>query len=169
MSCLLRCPHLGGVLPGGAALCYSIFVAVKPQIVLYPNISEFFAGSTLLLSCVGYGIPLPHVVWSKDGLSLQTAAINDSRISTWDETVVVDRDRDRHMFTQSYLRICSTTKMDSGLYNCSAVTDEEKNEVQFGVRVVEVPPVFLRTPGICILMWYTSLMKRVFFLNFRGC
>ena len=110
------------------------------QIVIYPNASEFFAGSTLLLSCVGYGIPLPHVVWNKDGFGL---AINDSRISTWNETVVIGG----HIFRQSFLRICSTTKIDNGIYSCTAITDEGENEVEFGVTVVEVPPVLLRTPG----------------------
>lgn len=147
--------------------CTYIFFAVKPLIVLYPNTSEFLAGSMLLLSCVGYGVPPPHVVWSKDGLDLRTAAINDSRISTWDDIVTMDRNIFTP-FTQSYLRICSTVKTDSGLYKCSAVTDEEETAVEFRVTVVEVPPALLRFPSNAIL----QLMKKVLsvlFPNFSGC
>ena len=118
----------------------NFLLAVEPQIVQYPNNSEFFAGSTVRLSCTAYGIPLPHIMWSRGVVAMP---INDSRVTVWDETVVVGR----HTFTRSYLQMCSTVELDSGLYSCGAVTAERQQGVEFGVTVVGVPPTLIRTPG----------------------
>ena len=116
-------------------------LAVDPQIVIYPNDTEILAGGTLILSCMGYGIPLPSIVWRKGGLEL--SEVNNSRVTVWEETVVAGE----HTFTRSYLQMCSTVELDSGLYNCSAVTAEKENGVKFGVTIVGVPPTLIRTPG----------------------
>ena len=115
--------------------------AVDPQIVIYPNDTEILAGSTLILSCTGYGIPLPSIVWRKAGLEL--SEVNNSRVTVWEETVAAGE----HTFTRSYLQMCSTVELDSGLYNCSAVTAERENGVEFGVTIVGVPPTLIITPG----------------------
>ena len=131
-------------------MTHDILLAVDPQIVIYPNNSEFLAGSTLLLSCTAYGIPLPSIVWSKGSINLQTVVVNDSRVEVWDETVVVKG----HTLRRSYLQLCGMVELDSGIYSCSAVTSERQNRVEFGVMVVGVPPTLIRTPGTIV---YVSL------------
>ena len=115
-------------------------LAVEPQIVLYPSDSEFFAGSTVRLSCTAHGIPLPSIEWSRGGVAMP---VDDSRVTMWDETVVMGG----HTFKRSHLQICSTVELDSGLYSCGAVTVERQQMVEFGVTVVGVPPTLIQTPG----------------------
>lgn len=123
-----------------------IFVAfiVEPQIVIFPNDSIFFAGSTVRLSCTGYGIPLPSIVWNRGGFNLDSISVNDSRMEIWDETVVVGE----HQFIRSYLQICSTVESDSEVYTCTAMTSERQNGVDFRVEVVSVPATLIKTPGM---------------------
>lgn len=117
--------------------------------MIFPNSSEFFAGSSVHLSCTAYGIPLPTITWSRGGLGPLTATINDSRVDIWDEVVVVRE----HTFVRSHLRMCSTVEMDSGLYNCTAVAAERETGVVFEMTVVGVPPTLIQTPGTAYVVY----------------
>ena len=114
------------------------FLTVVPQIVIHPNDTEVLAGNTLLLSCTGYGIPLPSIVWGKDGQRLDS----DSQRSSWEEMVIVGN----HTFRRSYLQICGSVELDSGDYSCSVVTEERENSVEFSVRIISVPATLIDTP-----------------------
>ena len=127
----------------------SNFFSVEPQVVMYPNDSDFFAGSTVRFSCTSYGIPLPSLQWTRNSLNLQTLSTNDTRISIWDETVEIGG----HVFARSNLQICGTVETDSGSYSCTASTTERQDSAQFQVNVVGVPPTLIQTPGrlsLCI-------------------
>ena len=115
--------------------------------MIFPNNSQLFAGSTVRLSCTGYGIPLPNIIWSRDGTNLGTVASNESRVDIWEETLVVGG----HALARSHLLICSTVELDSGLYNCTAVTTERQSHAEFAVTVIGVPPTLIQTPGKAVV------------------
>ena len=74
------------------------------------------AGNTLLLSCVGYGLPSPELTWSKDGAPL----MNGSRTNIY----VTEIEVDGVPFVQSLLEICNLDAVnDTGTYNCTATND----------------------------------------------
>ena len=125
-------------------LLVHFFVAVEPQIVIFPNSSDFFAGSTVLLTCAGYGLPLPSIQWNRGSSDeLLRVSANDSRVDIWEKMVEVGG----HTFIQSHLRICSTVESDSGVYSCTARTAEREDREEFEVNAVGVPPTLILTPG----------------------
>lgn len=68
------------------------------------------AGSTALLTCVGYGVPSPLVTWRKDGGTLPTSRAT-TRVEQLNEA--------GRIFTKGTLEICSTTLEDAGTYSCN--------------------------------------------------
>ena len=119
-------------------LLSTFFIPVVPQVVIYPNNTEILAGATLIFACVGYGIPLPSIVWEKNGQRLS----NDSRRESWQETVVLGN----HTFQRSYLQLCGTVEGDSGDYGCRSVTEERESAVKFGIRIIGVPATLITIP-----------------------
>ena len=92
----------------------------------------------MILACVGYGIPLPSIVWEKDRQRLS----NDSRRESRQETVVLGN----HTFQRSYLQLCGTVEGDSGDYGCRSVTEERESAVEFGVSIIGVPATLITIP-----------------------
>ncbi|CAI8042994.1 Hemicentin-1, partial [Geodia barretti] len=121
---------------------FSITVKVLPQIVIYPNDSAFFAGSTVRFSCTSYGLPAPPISWSRDSLDLNKLSVNDTRIHIWNETVGIGPT----LVVRSHLLICGTVVGDSGNYSCTASTPERQDRAQFLVNVIGVPPTLIQTP-----------------------
>ena len=119
---------------------------VDPQILIYPNKTDILARSTLLLSCTGYGIPLPSIVWSIDGQMLSN---NHSRFISWENTLT----RGNHVFRSSYLQICGAAELDSGEYGCTAVTPEREHKIVFDVQVIAVPATLISIPGNLLGLW----------------
>ena len=120
-----------------------LFFSVEPQVVIFPNNSNFFAGSTVSFSCAVFGLPLPFIRWSRNSSELTTTVFNDSRIDIHEKTVVVGG----HTFVHSTLQICSAVEVDGGRYSCSAVTREREERADFEVNVIRVPPALINTPG----------------------
>ena len=80
------------------------------------------AGNTLLLTCVGYGVPNPEVTWLKDGVLLT----NDSQTNIY----VQEIEEEGVTFVQSILEICDLdAESDTGTYYCEA-TNENGTDTQ---------------------------------------
>lgn len=96
------------------------------EVVILTEDTVAQAGNTLLLTCVGYGVPNPELTWSKDGVAL----MNGSRTNIY-VTVI---EQEGVMFVQSLLEICSLDAVDdTGTYSCTASnengTDTQSLEV----------------------------------------
>lgn len=84
---------------------------ISAQVAVHPaNDAVVIAGSTAMLTCVGYGVPSPSVTWRKDGSTLPT-----SRATTRVEQLT----EAGRKFTKGSLEICSTTLEDAGTYRCT--------------------------------------------------
>ena len=84
-------------------------------------------GSTLLLTCVGFGEPTPSVTWSTGGVQLS----NNSRITIYEE-LVTENGVD---FVQSILEICSAEEADGGQYSCTVGNALGNASVNFELSV----------------------------------
>ena len=84
-------------------------------------------GNMLILTCVGYGVPSPDMMWLKDGVELS----NNSRVSIYSTEVEVGG----ILFIQSTPEICSTEQTDEGTYSCTATNEEGSNTLSFIMSV----------------------------------
>jgi len=71
-------------------------------------INDVDPGSTVILQCVGYGFPTPHIRWTQNG----TALTNASNIVIYKELV----NEGGVSFMKSTLEVCSVN--DTVVYNC---------------------------------------------------
>ena len=79
------------------------------MIVMHPvPINDVDPGSTVILQCVGYGFPTPHINWMLNG----TALSNTSNTVIYEELV----NEGGVCFTKSTLEVCSVN--DPVTYNC---------------------------------------------------
>ena len=95
--------------------------------MISPGNSTVVEGSTLLLTCVGFGEPTPSVTWSTGGVQLS----NNSRITIYEE-LVTENGVD---FVQSILEICSTEEADGGQYSCTVGNALGNASVNFELSV----------------------------------
>ena len=93
---------------------YLSTVPLPAEVVLLSEDTLVSARSTILLTCVGVGYPLPSLSWEREGL---TTLQNGSRTTIFESVVV----KNGFMFTRSVLQICRVTVGgDTGSYNCTA-------------------------------------------------
>lgn len=64
----------------------------------------------MLLTCIGYGIPSPSIVWQRNGETL-TDRFTVTETNVFVEDIV---------FVKSMLLLCNVSEMDSGDYTCNA-------------------------------------------------
>ena len=69
------------------------------------------AGSTVLLTCVGFGDPVPSVTWSTQGVALS----NSSQVTIYEELGT----EDGVDFVQSILAISNVEEPNGGHYTCT--------------------------------------------------
>ena len=81
----------------------------------------------LILTCVGYGVPSPDMMWLKGNVELS----NNSRVSIYSTEVEVGD----ILFVQSTLEICSVEQSDKGTYSCTAANEEGSNTLSFRTSV----------------------------------
>ena len=83
------------------------------MVVVYPEDTVVLAGDSVLLTCVGYGVPAPSILWEKNG---ETVSGNSSSFLLTETRMLVEGME----FVRSSLLLCSTSSEDSGNYSCSA-------------------------------------------------
>ena len=85
------------------------------------------AGSTLILTCVGYGDPTVSVSWSMENVQLD----NSSQTTIYEEAII----ENGLTLVQSVLVICSVDETDSGQYSCTVANALGNASVDFEVSV----------------------------------
>ena len=95
--------------------------------VLHPE-AEITAdyGSGLTLACVGFGSPLPDVVWMRDGTTIDNSTIN---ANIFEMSVT----QNSTSFRQSILELCPL--QDSGNYSCQAINAINTHSAFFQITV----------------------------------
>lgn len=104
-------------------------LAASAELVVVPGDSTATEGNTLILTCVGFGVPLPNVYFSRNGTQLTT---NNSRVSIFTEVV----EEQGLEFVQVTLQICGLDReLDTGNYSCTANNSNGTQTSSFEVTV----------------------------------
>ena len=85
-------------------------------------------GSTIVLACVGYGVPAPSINWTRDGSVL----MDNPKITFYVESV----SEHAVTFVQSVVEICNTQSSDAGTYACTVDNGVSGDSIGFGLRVI---------------------------------
>ena len=83
------------------------------EVVIHPSqTTSTVAGTTTVLTCVGYGVPVPSVNWSRNGtiLSNSSQILIHTKLSVEDDSGVT--------YVHSVLTLCNTKLSAAGSYSC---------------------------------------------------
>ena len=119
-----------GLVKNKVVQLHIVLLRTEPAlVVVYPDDVEVLAGDSLLLTCIGYGIPLPSLSWLKNGQTITNSSkifISDSIISRGSTSLV-----------RSSLLLCNASIEDSGDYSCTAsnyITDSKSENFSVSVQ-----------------------------------
>jgi len=108
-----------------------VFDADTARIAVHPeNLYEVSTGDTVMLSCVGYGDPLPSVFWSS---SRNELLINSSWITIFEDTL---SESGMH-FVKSILEVCNVEPVMSGEYSCTSQNEFGSETARFQLSVLD--------------------------------
>ena len=116
----------------GLPLCRML--ATSAQVLLAPGNISVVSGDTADLACLAYGIPLPNITWTKDGVPLNNNSITD-RITTYEGVIT----EGGVALARSFLQICSLQPSDDGQYSCVADNDIGNATTSNFELIVSVP------------------------------
>ena len=104
------------------------------HVLIYPDDFLIVAGDTVLLTCVGYGVPLLSISWSRNStiLANDTLWYNNSRITFKEEVF----ENGSSTFLRSSLEICITEVADTDKYSCTATNVGGNHTVFFEMTVM---------------------------------
>ena len=126
--------------------------------MLSPGNLTVDAGSTILLACVGFGVPIPSVSWSTESVHLS----NGSRINIYEELVTENEAN----FVQSILEICSAEEADGGQYTCTVGNALNNASANFELTVTATGGKFYYCTLFSQCVDGTVLFSSVFFFMF---
>ena len=94
-------------------------------VVQPPKDSAVYNGSTVQMTCVAHGSPLPTIQWSKKNCqNCPDISLSGATTRLTNEEIVFGD----VYFTKSVLEICNVTKADTGYYSCEAWNGVEDTE-----------------------------------------
>ena len=106
-----------------------LFTSTTVQIVIYPEKDVHVdANDTVKFSCVAYGSPIPHFIWSRNG----SVFSNNSRVTIREDVVSLRG----ITFMKSIVEMCHTEEADSGEIRCTADNGMRSDSVQFSLSVL---------------------------------
>ena len=108
-----------------------MLILTVAEVVITSQNDSVSAGSTVLLTCVGYGGELyTWITWRKDGIEL----VEDSRLSI-NSSLITEGEVS---FVLSILEICSAGESDGGDYSCTADNGVGNDTTYFTLSVTSV-------------------------------
>ena len=103
-------------------------IPAPPEILVSPPNATAFHGTTILFSCIAYGVPLPTFLWTRNGHSL----FNDSSTVIYENRTT----KEGIVFVKSVLEICNLRVVeDSGVYSCRAESVSSSASANFELAV----------------------------------
>ena len=111
-------------------------------IVIAPPDTVVMAGSTVILTCVAFGYPLPNsITWSRSNGQDPPYVIENSTdyVNIYSQEV----EQGGAVFLQSILELCGVTEEYSGNYSCYAVSSAGNDSASFQLIVQSGMCVFL--------------------------
>ena len=87
-------------------------------------------GSTIILGCVAYGLPLPEIFWLRDDTLLTTSASN---LLTINREILTEEGIE---LKRSFLEVCGLSEEDSGMYTCQAINSLATKTFDFELDVL---------------------------------
>lgn len=123
---------------------FFLLLAAPPQIVISPGNTTVEVGNTVILSCAGFGDPIPSVTWYMGNIQLS----NNSQVTIYTELLTqvgVD-------FVHSILEICNVGETTVGEYSCTVSNAFGDTSSNFGIGGENELIVF-----IC---WYVCVSMR---------
>ena len=108
--CVCVCGHCGEIL---TSIVYSFDIPVPVEIVQDPIETTHFAGGNITLSCTASGVPLPTIIWLKDGEEL----VEDARVSYANTTILDTPNQGQVLSVLSFFDLQLTDDAD---YACRA-------------------------------------------------
>ena len=95
--------------------------------MIHPESVQVNVTATVVLTCVGYGTPVPEITWRKDSAVLQ----NDTKYTIYEAQV----DRSGITFPKSILEICNFEFEDGGNYTCTVSNGLMDDSVNINLTV----------------------------------
>ena len=104
-----------------------LFFAIIGEIVIHPEtVDDVVAGTSALLACVASGYPLPSVIWSAVG-----ETVNETETSIYTEVLT----EGGLTFIKSVLEICGVGKNSVTNYQCTAESSASNDTFHFELLV----------------------------------
>ena len=136
--------HDGVIFHSHSLYCIPIFHSIPATVLVASTNEDLNASTTVFLSCVGFGLPVPELTWRR----------NQHKISTNTPHTEIRNDiilRGGQKFVRSTLILCNVTGELIGEYTCEAHNDMTSSEFTFMVtapsmcldnhsKLVSVPP-----------------------------
>lgn len=127
-----------GVFLTSTLLTYGLTILGRAAILLYPGDTEASAQSSLVLTCVAFGIPAPEIVWEHNNLTLTSPHSNIT-------TEIFSNDTG--LFAVSVLNLCNVELSDSGQYSCLASNSGMNTETRS--FTLNIQGTMLLDPQLC--------------------
>ena len=130
-----------------------IFISIissLAQVLLAPGNITAVSGNIVDLACLAYGIPLPNITWTKNGVPLNNNSIT-GRITTYEGVIV----EGGVALARSFLQICSLQTSDDGQYSCVA-------DNSIGIAATSDFELLVNVPGMAT--WtqnYSCMIKHI--------
>ena len=105
--------------------------------MVYPEDTVLLAGDSVLLTCVGTGVPAPTLTFYKNGGRLIE---DNSKYTVTEKTMLVENT----LFVKSSILLCNASEVDIGNYSCMA--DNAIREPASENFLVEVQSKFTSSP-----------------------
>ena len=94
-------------------------MALTARVVLHPaRDTHIEAGSTVVLTCVAYGVPPPSLIWSRNGSLFSS---NNSHVTIYSE--LMTDSGSGVVFAKSIMKLCRSELTDVGTYSCLTHND----------------------------------------------
>ena len=107
---------------------FTVFLSsANASVVIAPSNYTVDEMTTLLVVCVGTGIPQPSILWSFNGNQLE----NDSRVTITEDIY----EENGITFVRSFLELCSVSISDEGLYQCTVANRLVNDSTVFALAV----------------------------------
>ena len=103
------------------------FLPEPPVFILQPPDTDAPYGSTVLLTCIAYGDPIPSIDWLNDTSLIENTngvMVYQDLVTDWDVT-----------FSQSILEVCSVDLSDEANYSCVATNSVGEESVSISLTV----------------------------------